>query len=144
MKNYTIKLTKKQAETVMTACEVLARLGIGQFRDALEHLPLQRMPVWSEDLQSIGKTISRYTKHNIDGWQSSLSIHSADTSDEAKTAWDIHQVIRHKLSWRRAIDDGIVATDDPASRDWDKMGGRCFDEPSQIGPDLLPEMEGVN
>ena len=39
MRTYTITLNEAQAGTIQIACEVLARLGIGQFRDALEQLP---------------------------------------------------------------------------------------------------------
>ena len=143
MEKYKIELTKKQAETVMVACEVLARLGIGQFRDALEHLPLERLPIWSEDLQSIGKTISRYTKHNVDGWCTHLSIGNYDTRDEARTAWDIYQVIRHKLSWLRAVADGIVESE-TSPRDWQKMMGVNYDEPMKTSDEPLPKMEGLN
>ena len=36
MNHYTLTVTRQQAQTPQTACEVLARLGIGQFRDGRE------------------------------------------------------------------------------------------------------------
>ena len=33
---YTLTITHTQARTLSTACEVLARLGMGQFKDALD------------------------------------------------------------------------------------------------------------
>lgn len=59
---YTLTVTTAQAETLILATEILARLGIGQFRDALERLPTREfMPDgWHEDMDSIGKILSRH------------------------------------------------------------------------------------
>ena len=56
MKTYTLNITRQQALTLQVACEVLARLGLGQFRDALEHLPTSewRPEGWNEDMDVIG------------------------------------------------------------------------------------------
>ena len=39
MSMYTLTINKDQAQVLTKATEILARLGIGQFRDALECLP---------------------------------------------------------------------------------------------------------
>lgn len=38
----TITVTEEQARTIATACEILARLGIGQYRGVLDKQPPNR------------------------------------------------------------------------------------------------------
>lgn len=103
---YTLQLTEAQAKVLCTACEVLARLGIGQFRDALAHLPLDQVLIrtaddvleWHADLDLIGDRLSRHMIGNVNGWNSSLSIASPLVKDKARVAWDMYQVLRHRLN----------------------------------------------
>jgi hypothetical protein len=46
MKKYTVELTEGQLSTISVACEILARLGIGQWKDAFDHLPLVKDNKW--------------------------------------------------------------------------------------------------
>lgn len=115
---YTLRLTETQAKVLCTACEVLARLGIGQFRDALVHLPLDHFRAeddvlnWHDDLDLIGDRLSRHMIGNVNGWNSSLSILNPLVKPEAKIAWDLFQVLRHRLEWDR---DGDFSITLPAS-----------------------------
>jgi len=141
-KQYVLTLTETQAQVLIQALEVMARLGIGQFRDALDLLPLKEIfPAgWHEDMEAIGRILSKYMIGNVDGYRSSLGISHADTSPQAKSAWDMYQVIRHRLAWDRAYSDGIVASPD-APRDWSKMLGVHYDEPMRMGPEPLATIE---
>jgi hypothetical protein len=141
MKKYTIEITENQANVIKEALEVFARLGIGQFRDALESLPLKpHAEGWHDDMLVIGQILKKYTRSNVDGWQSSLSIHSQDVNDEAQIAWDIYQVVRRKLSWDYAIGNGWVK-DENDSRNWKEMMGVNYDDPLQVGPEPLAKIE---
>lgn len=137
MKTYTITLTEKQAQTISAACEVLARLGIGQFRDALEYLPLKEpFPgIWHDEMQRIGKILQPMMLHDIDGWNSSLGIYHPQVRPNILVAWDIHKTIRHRLSWDAAIERGDT---DGTTRDWSKMMGVNYDEPSKASTEPLP------
>lgn len=137
VKRYTIELTEHQAQTMATACEVLARLGIGQFRDALEKLPTTeyRPQGWNDDMDTIGRMLSKHTIGNVDGWRSSLGIYHEKVREQSKDAWDLYQVIRHRLSWDRAIADGIT---DGKSRNWSGgMMGVNYDEPHKTSDQPL-------
>lgn len=137
VKRYTIELTEHQAQTMATACEVLARLGIGQFRDALEKLPTTeyRPQGWNDDMDTIGRMLSKHTIGNVDGWRSSLGINHEKVREQSKDAWDLYQVIRHRLSWDRAIADGIT---DGKSRNWSGgMMGVNYDEPHKTSDQPL-------
>lgn len=97
---YTIHISAAQARAISTACEVLARLGMGQFRDALERLPLREtLPDgWHEDMEGIAHILKKHTTI-MQGVGAHHSIGSHKTSDQSKTAWDIYQVVRHRLAW---------------------------------------------
>lgn len=123
---YTLRLTEAQAKVLCTACEVLARLGIGQFRDALAHLPLDQEPIrtaddvldWHADLDLIGDILERYTIGNVNGWNSSLSIASPLVKPEAKIAWDLFQVLRLRLAGDRGEDFSLMllASEQPPAK----------------------------
>ena len=137
---YTISLTDAQAQVLSTACEILARLGIGQYDDALRHLP-QRDGIdwgaWHDDMRTIGEMLSRHMVNGIDGYRSSLGINHAKTSDESQVAWDMYQVIRHRLAWDRAIAAGIT---DGTVRDWSQMMGVHYDKPMKSSAEPLAQI----
>lgn len=135
---YTMTVTKEQAQTLIQATEILARLGIGQFRDALECLPTREFlpDGWHEDMDSIGRILSRHMIGGIDGYRSSLGIHHKDVRKEAQTAWDLYQVLRHRLAWDRAVREGIVESAD-SPRKWPEMMQTHYDEPMKVSDQPL-------
>lgn len=132
-RSYTLTVTETQAAAISRACEIVARLGIGQFRDALEQLPtVDFLPEgWHDDMQRIGEILSRHMIGGIDGYRSSMGIHADAVDESARILFDVHRVIRHRLSWQRAVDSGIVPSLD-SPRDWSRMLGVHFDEPSPV------------
>lgn len=138
---YTLTLTEQQARTLSIACEVLARLGIGQFRDALEWLPTTewRPNGWNEDMEIVSMILCKYMPDKVDGYRSSLGIHHKDVAKEAKIAWDLYQVIRHRLAWDRAIAEGIVKPGE--QRKWPEMMQVHYDTPSKVSTEPLARMD---
>ena len=138
--NYTITVTDKQARTLSMACEVLARLGMGQFKDAFEHLPLRTKGLdwsaWHDDMEDVARILSRHMQGGIDGIRSSTGINNAD--EDARTAFDLHAVIRHRLAWDRAIAEGIT---DGTERKWPEMMQVSYDEPMKYSEEPLAKME---
>ena len=131
MTTYTITLTATQAATISHACEVLARLGMGQYTDALECLPTKELcpDGWHEDMQAIGHILSKHAPiHNIHN-------HKREPRRTAMSnvAWDVYQVTRHRLAWDRARADGHTGDKPPT---W----GVSFDAPLQTSPEPLPQM----
>lgn len=121
---YTLRVTETQAKVLCTACEVLARLGIGQFRDALAHLPVsdtrtvEDVQDWFDDLDTVGGILSRHALGGVDGWNSSLSVYYEKVKPEAKIAWDLFQVLRHRLEWDRGGDFSLTlpASEQPLAK----------------------------
>lgn len=142
---YTIELNKRQVETIMAAMEIYARLGIGQWRDAVDALPLKPdYDTWHDDLDAIGAILARHTKRSVNGWQSSLGISSADVAENAQIAWDVYQVIRKKLSWQRAVLEGVVESEN-SPRNWGKMMSVVYDDLFQVSnepPVIIKSAEG--
>lgn len=140
-KLYTIRINKSQLETLSAATEVLSRLGIGQFQYALDWLPFAKDRYISYDDQLyFSERLSHLMVHQIDGYRSSLGINGKETPEFAKVAWDLHQVFRHRLSWERAVEKGIVASLD-ARRKWPEMMGVDYDEPFPASEEPLIRIE---
>jgi len=100
MTQYTLHLNAAQAATISHACEVLARLGMGQFKDALECLPLKEFmpPGFIEDMEGIAHILKKHTTI-MNGVGAYHAIGSHKTDERSKIAWDLYQVTRHRLAW---------------------------------------------
>ncbi len=138
--NYTITVTDKQARTLSMACEVLARLGMGQFKDAFENLPLRTKGLdwsaWHDDMEDVARILSRHMQGGIDGIRSSTGIYNSN--EDTRIACDLHEVIRHRLAWDRAIAEGIT---DGTERKWPEMMQITYDEPMKYSEEPLAQME---
>ena len=127
MTDYTLHLTEKQAGEISLACEILARLRMGQIDMALRELPLaESLDYWNE------RVIENVLK----------PLYRKDGKRAGCAAWDLHQIIRHRLAWDRAYRDGIVKPGD--ARDWNQMMGVIYDEPLPMGGEPLAKIERSN
>ena len=143
MKKYKVELTERQLSTLSVAAEVIARLGTGQWRSAFDWLPLRSEVNYSDyndDLDAIGKILSKYTHNNVNGWGSSLGINHDSTPSISKVAWDLHQAFRHELSWDYAIEEGYVESK-KSPRNWSEMMGVNYDEPYMTSEEPLAIVE---
>lgn len=122
----TLSMTKEQAETLKMACEVMARLYVGQTnmlnrvcnadRDTLNKVKELCFP------ELVGPSYHAITNQNV--------------SDDAKQLWDFYQVIRHYLSWEDQPNT-------PKTRDWKTQMTVNFDEPMKISEtQALPIIKG--
>lgn len=143
---YTLTVTAKQAAIISAACELLARLGLGQWPGFIRHLPgdaLRHACELEDELRPI--MAAWFARHPIgkdkvviNGWQSSLGMGSQHVSSAARVAFDLHQVIRHRLAWDKAVADGIT---DGQTRDWSRMMIVDFDDAMRCGTEPLAAME---
>lgn len=137
MGNYILTITERQAETLIQATEVLARLGMGQFRDALGYLPTREyIPEgWHEDMDTIGGILSRHM-------DSTLGIRHRDVRESSKIAWDLHQVLRHRLAWDNAVRNGVIESVE-TPRKWPDMMQVFYDDPMRVSNQPLATIEPV-
>ena len=120
MSKYTLTLTARQAAEISSACEIVARLQMGQADMALRELP-GGQPKDYDALREIQQMIERLVPAKIESGDS--------------IAWDLYQVIRHRLSWDREIERGNIERGEP--RNWSIMMGVSFDEPMKMGSEPL-------
>jgi hypothetical protein len=128
-------LDEKQAELLVQALDLATRLHLGQTNIVGEYL--QGCSPRSADPEIVDATLERLRRECFGFSRSeSFGITSEKISDDARAMWDIHQVLRHRLSWDRA--------GNPETRDWDTMMGVNFDEPRRSSHEReLPKIETV-
>jgi hypothetical protein len=126
MRKYTIQVTASQVETISLACEILARLGICQIDDALDELPMIDPVDWSEWHALKDELRANIRKH----CDANLGIRKG--RDRHKSAWDIYQVLRHRLAWDRLKDEG---------KDKPDFYGVSYSEPFKASEEPLAEIK---
>jgi hypothetical protein len=135
---YHLRINEAQVRAISHACEVLARLGMGQFKDALECLPLKEYAPdgWWEDMEGIAHILKKHTTimHGVGSYH---GISSAKTSPESKTAWDVHQVIRHQLAWDAAQENGHPGEGEAMRPSWSVV----YDQPMKTSAEPLAWIE---
>lgn len=108
-----LELTEEHAKIIMQACELWARIQMGQLgtiaTDALMHLPTDRFIPLRERLESLSGLVTGL------GGGASHAIRSPAIADHARVAMDIRDVIRHHLSWKRSPKGGIGVNFDKPS-----------------------------
>lgn len=121
---YTITLTGKQALMFADACELVGRLGIGQWREALRHMPLIdniRTYALEEELYPI---ISKYFPPDLpkNGSYGVSNDKSVPLSDDYL---HMNRIIRHRLAWDRKPEGDIFVE---------------FDTPRPFGKETQPDI----
>lgn len=141
-RKYTITVTEHQARIISEACDLLARLGIGQWPEFINYMPDPLAFTGRDDAVEalrpvMADLLRQYSPAGayIDGYQSHLGIFNELAARGAREAWDLHQVIRHRMAWDRAIAEGLT---DGTTRNWTGgMMGVDYDEPMHAGSEPL-------
>jgi hypothetical protein len=144
-KTYTLTITEKQARALEDATDLLQRVQLGQWREIEDNLPLKKPVDYEElraDLKIIGALLSKHMVGNIDGYASSLGIGNENLPESNGILYDLHCVIRSKLSWERAVEMGIIESED-SPRKWPEMMTVNYDSPMKWGDEPLAKMERV-
>jgi hypothetical protein len=111
MKTYNLTITEKQARALVDATDLLQRVQLGQWREIQDNLPLQKPIDYEEfhqDMKIIGAILSKHMIGGIDGGASSLGVGHPDLPESNGILYDLHRVIRRKLSVERAVEQGII------------------------------------
>ena len=141
-RTYTITVTERQARIISNACELMARIGIGQWPEFLNYLPGAMRLNWNDMREELLPIMERHLKPvvGINGWNSSLGVGSEKSAPDTDEAFDLNDVIRHRLAWDRAADNGIT---DGTTRNWDVMMAVDYDEPMHWGKEPLATIAEV-
>ena len=132
-------ITGVEAQVISKACDVYARTLMGQVHESVDNLPLKSGvdydKVWGIK-KSLRPLLSHVLIHGVDGWSSSLGVGSPDLHPNSNIAVDIHNVIRHKMSWENAVKAGIIESEN-SPRKWPEMLTVNYDDPFHWGSEPL-------
>ncbi|MBD2505613.1 hypothetical protein [Anabaena azotica] len=116
----TLDLNDEQLTVISKACELFARIHMGQLEEVawlFSSLSEERYQELTETLKELNTLITQMPK------QAHFGIRSEQVPQIAKSAYDIHQVIQHHLAWKQNPQGGV---------------GGNFDSPVQYSTIPLP------
>lgn len=122
---YVLTLSREQAIMVKDACELFARLKIGQF-DRITEMMLDYGQKDYHDKRYLANALLRLAACAILGSDEYRMPHMQHDELHHR-AWNIHAVIRHCMAWH----------DNPEGNIWSVN----FDKPYPHGDEALPEIE---
>lgn len=135
---YQLILTEEQLQAIRDACEIKARLHLGQFDDALRCCYNQYgVSVIDYDTTRAVEAIIK----PIQGLQANSSWGVGKFHD-ADLLWEISSTLRHRLAWDRAYAAGKIKPGEP--RNWSEMLGVQYDEPLKLTDEPFPLVEKLD
>lgn len=134
MNKYRLEVTEAQLRALDLACEVCARIKIGQPGMAMSMLGITDGQGESVMDYGIERDIDATIKPMM-GLQMNASFGVGKFTD-ADNLFDLHAAIRYRLAWDRAMAEGVVQPGEP--RKWPEMMGVSFDSPMVWGDQPLP------
>ena len=99
---FVLELSELQAEVLIKALDLYSRIGIGQIGEVHNILTLEpHIKSPSENTYQGIKNALDFVKRELFGFEAgaSFAMHAPQVPDKFKVAWDLQQVIRHKLAW---------------------------------------------
>lgn len=142
-KTYQVTMTEAQLKVVSEACDLLARIQLGQWTYAFDHLPIDKDIDWGiyhlvkDRIQSMTPLI---LEKGMDGVSGSYGVSHPSLPPQNGIAFDIRDVIRHKLAWEKAVEEGIVESVE-SPRKWPAMIGVDYGTPTHWGSEPLIEIK---
>lgn len=118
----TITVSSDKLDAVSQACEMLARLGMWQIELLLGYVPLEFGEASSVALESAKQyaRAMRALHTGMTGVGCSYGIAQKEVPEICKIAFEIHQVIRHRMAWDALAREGksepvfpLVVYDEP-------------------------------
>lgn len=116
---YQLTITAEQAHVIQKALELFSRVHMGQLDPVAYILCSYRQirELREEDLGLIHRFL-RSVEPTATGLDPGgyWGIFSGKVQDTARVAWDLQQVVRHRLAWDREPRGGIYVDFDPPMR----------------------------
>jgi hypothetical protein len=144
-KQYQVTLTKEQLQVITNACNVLARIQLGQWDIMFDELPVQKKLDY-EKYHLIKDTLRQMMPmilaDGMDGIHSSYGVANPNLPRENGIAFDIRDAIRYKLSWEEAVEKGLIESED-APRKWPEMMTVNYDPPMKWSDVPLAKIQSI-
>lgn len=104
-RRYQVELSEEQVELISKACEMVARIHMGQLDMVADvvtaRTPTERFIELKDRLLEIEPLITGMHKHAYYG------IRSDQIEDKARQAFDLYQTFRHRMAWDRTPEGGM-------------------------------------
>ncbi len=140
MTKYVIELTDVQLKLISDACEICAKLKLGQIGPALTKLELKNIQGRVISDYDFGKSVESLIKPIMGlKYDSAWGVGYSEYTD---SLFDIHEAIRHRLAWDEAHASGMIEPGE--KRKWPEMMSIDYDEPIKCGLEPLPVIIKVN
>jgi hypothetical protein len=138
-RTYALIVNETQANILISALDLLSRVGVGQWGDVIDHAPQQRYtnPEHDEvervpiDMRHATKNLLSSVGSNFVGLlpHATLGLTNPHAPDAVRIAFDIQQVIEHRLAWDKNP-EGYITNN--------------FDKPMKWSEQPLPSIEAVD
>lgn len=134
-RKYTITITQTQAEVMNRALELYSRLKAGQLSEIyFEFMDPKKS---SRELFEVAAKVMKRSIWPDMEYNATKGV-GQDTRDgngKGDIAWDMHEVLRHRLAWDEA--------GNPPTRDFKTMMGHTYDNPTSWSGHPLAEMKEI-
>lgn len=116
-----IECNEKQAQIIQRALDLYTRIIMGQFDevDKIHRWDCGNLDVNIDELKTACRILHDIYLPELH-YGSYHGIYSPDLHDNAKVSYDIHQMLRYKISWHKFPEGGITVDFDspmPASKE---------------------------
>lgn len=113
---YTITLTGKQARMIANACDLVARLGLGQWREALPYLPLKdRIGTYAAE-KSVWPSLRPFLDEDLQVPNTNYGVGSDKSVPLSDDYRMIDRIIAHRLAWDKKPEGDIFLDFYPPTR----------------------------
>lgn len=97
----TLKMNEKQAEVMMAALDLYARLGVGQLQEVLQHPSIRPREYNRLEIEGLLDMVKMEVFPELEHPNAYHSISSEKTVEESKIAIEMNDVVRHTLAWHK-------------------------------------------
>lgn len=105
MKQYTLTLNEQQAEVLCQALDLFTRIGLGQFENVID--VFDRGAKRSVEDREAARRFIEDAKYAL-GFtaNASFGLRNERVEDVFRVAYDVNQVVQHRLAWDRNPEGG--------------------------------------
>jgi hypothetical protein len=130
---YQLSLTEKQAQVIIDALDLYSRVGMGQLEDVAHVLrlyskPSEKYAEWNR-IDMVQNLMREAAVAWVGNAGSYYGITNQKISDVFRVAFDLQQVIRHRLAWDKNPEGGVFVR---------------FDEPMKYSQEPLAKINKAN
>lgn len=104
--DYILRCSSDQAKALSFAAEVVARIYTGQVDEIIRVLSWRIPNLTHEQLSKIRDSVKQIS-FLLMGSDATFGIGNVQIPEQAKTLWDLHQVIRNRIAWDEFPEGGI-------------------------------------